>query len=261
MRLKALDELGLRLSQWMSGSRQYHLFSVLSSVISLLWCNLLVTFYQIRFSMGQHEWVSINSPPHSEACFCFALGVKWWDYTMGDRSFQDWNPDSHCWESNLSLSYPVMKPKKFSDYLSPLHITDLGLCLELWCFANQEKHEEILKSAPINDILVDKAKMFGDPNFERWMKHLEWRVLPIWQINVCWIRNTHCTDLRVKLQLVNDCWLRGWLPDFAHTSLTASKYSAWCMSHGCNGMRMAVFPVQTLKQTIKRNQPMWYVLS
>ena len=34
-------------------------------------------FYQLRFSMEHHEWVSINTPRHNEACICFDRGLVW----------------------------------------------------------------------------------------------------------------------------------------------------------------------------------------
>ena len=33
-------------------------------------------FHQLRLSIEHSEVVSINSPPHSEACFCFKLGLQ-----------------------------------------------------------------------------------------------------------------------------------------------------------------------------------------
>ena len=33
-----------------------------------------LVFVRLQFSMEHHEWVSINAPPYSEACFYFEVG-------------------------------------------------------------------------------------------------------------------------------------------------------------------------------------------
>ena len=48
-------------------------------------------FHQLWLSMEPHEQASINAPPHSEARFCFELGLGCKGLILTMRARRDWD--------------------------------------------------------------------------------------------------------------------------------------------------------------------------
>jgi len=80
--------------------------------------------------MEQHEPVSINAPPHSEACFGFCPGfyLRCEKFTLAKEVHhdRDMNLDSHCYKPcEVSLSYVI--PASSSVKRRAYHREDPGL--------------------------------------------------------------------------------------------------------------------------------------
>ena len=62
--------------------------------------------------MGHHERVSSNAPPHTEAWFCFELGLEYEGliHRTGACHKQDSNLDSNDYEPSALPLYPLAVP-------------------------------------------------------------------------------------------------------------------------------------------------------